>query len=53
LTDTIVLLAGLVAMVLNLILPQEEKPLEEHHDVEHGLDNTETGSTHKKERSDV
>lgn len=40
-------------MVLNLILPQEEKPLEENDDVEHGLDNAEAGSMHKKERSDV
>ena len=39
-------------MVLNLILPQEEKPLEEHYDVEHSLDNAEAGSMHKRERSD-
>jgi len=40
-------------MVLNLILPQEEKPLEEHYDVEQSLDNAETGSIHNKERSDI
>ena len=40
-------------MVLNLILPQEDKPLEERYDVEHSLDNAEAGSIHKKERSDV
>jgi len=49
----IVLLAGLVAMTLNLILPQEEEPVEEHYDVEHVLDNAETGSIHKRERSDA
>jgi len=42
------LLAGLVAMILNLILPQEERPLEEHCDVEHNLGNAETGSMHKR-----
>ena len=40
-------------MILNLILPQEDGPLEEHSDVEHGLDNADTGSIHKKERSDI
>ena len=40
-------------MVLNLVLPQEEIPLEEHLDVEHSLDNAEAGSIHKKERSDI
>jgi len=49
----IVLLAGLVAMTLNLILPQEEEPAEERYDVEHVLDNAETGSIHKRERSDA
>ena len=39
-------------MLLNLILPQEDRPLEEGYDVEHGLDNAETGSINKKERSD-
>jgi len=47
------LLSGLVAMVLNLILPQEEKPLEEHSDAERSLDNAEAGSIHKNERSDI
>ena len=49
----IVLLAGLVAMTLNLILPQDEEPAEERYDVEHVLDNAETGSIHKRERSDA
>ena len=40
-------------MVLNLILPQEEKPLEEHSDAERSLDNAEAGSIHKNERSDI
>jgi len=40
-------------MVLNLILPQEEKHLEERYDVEHSLDNAEAGSIQKKERSDA
>lgn len=47
------MLAGLVAMVLNLILPQEDKPLEENHDAEHVEDNVEKGSTHKNEGIDV
>lgn len=51
-TCAIVLLAGLVAMILNLILPQEDKPPEEPYNVE-SLDNAEAGSIHKKERSDV
>jgi len=46
------LLAGLVAMVLNLILPQEEKPPEDY-DVERVIENTEAGSIHKQERSDA
>ena len=49
----IVLLAGLVAMTLNLILPQEEEPAEERYDVEHVLDKAETDSIHKRERSDA
>lgn len=41
-------------MVLNLILPQEDKPLEEEdYDVEHVQGDAENGSIHKKERSDV
>jgi len=47
------LLAGLVAMVLNLILPQEDEPLEEHYEVEQSLDNAEAGSLHKKGRLDA
>jgi len=37
-------------MVLNLILPREEKHLEEGYDIERSLDNAEVGSIHKKER---
>lgn len=40
-------------MGLNLILPQEDKPLEENHNVEDIQDNAETGSIHKKERTDA
>jgi hypothetical protein len=43
----------LVAVVLNLILPQEDKPLEENYDVEHILDGAEKGSVHKGERSEA
>jgi len=39
-------------MVLNLILPQEDKSPEED-DIENVMDNTEAGSIHKKERSDA
>ena len=46
-TDAIVLLAGLVAMVLNLILPGEEKSTEEY-DIENVMDNAEAGSIHKE-----
>ena len=53
LTGVIVLLAGLVAMVLNLILPQEDEPLEEHYEVEQSLDNAEAGSIHKRGRLDA
>jgi len=42
------LLAGLVATTLNLILPQEDEPLEEMYDAERVLDNAETGSVHKE-----
>lgn len=48
-----VLLAGLVAVVLNLVLPQEDELVEEDCDAERILDNAETGSIPKKERSDV
>ena len=52
-TETTVLLAGLVAVVLNLILPQEDNPPEENYDVERIQDDAEIGSIHKKERTDV
>lgn len=39
-------------MVLNLILPQEDDPLEENYDVEHIQDDAEKGSIHKRERAD-
>jgi len=38
----------LVATTLNLILPQEDEPLEEMYDAERVLDNAETGSVHKE-----
>ena len=47
------MLAGLVAMVLNLILPQEDNPLEENNDVEQIQDDAEKGSIHKKEEPDA
>ena len=40
-------------MGLNLILPQEDKPLEDSYDVEDVQENAEQGSIHKKERSDA
>jgi xanthine/uracil permease len=48
----IVLLAGLVAVVLNLVLPQEDELPEENY-AERILDSTGTGLIPKKERSDV
>jgi len=53
LTGVIVLLAGLVAIVLNLILSQEDEPLEEHYEVEQSLDNAEAGSINKRGRLDA
>lgn len=44
------LLAGLVAMILNLILPREDKPFEENYEVEQVLGRAETGSIQEKER---
>jgi hypothetical protein len=40
-------------MGLNLILPQEDSPLEENYDVEHIQDDAENGSIHKKEKIDA
>lgn len=47
------LLAGLVAVVLNLILPQEDKPLEENYNIERIQDDAEKGSTQEEERTDA
>lgn len=48
-----VLLAGLVAMVLNLILPREDESVEENYDLENVQDDAEKGSIHKKEKADA
>ena len=52
-TGTTVLLAGLVAMILNLILPREDKPFEDNYEVERILGEAETGSIQEKERSNA
>lgn len=53
LTGTTVLLAGLVAMMLNLILPREDELFEENYEVERITGIAEAGSIQEKERSNA